>query len=69
MGNDEKIDKIVSNAQKAGALASKICGAGGGGCLITLCHQQDRDKVTKSLKEAGAEILNFKSAKCGVKIH
>lgn len=67
--SNEKIDKIVSNAQKAGALASKICGAGGGGCLITLCHPQDREKVIESLKEAGAEILNFEPAKCGVKIH
>ncbi|MBR0519091.1 hypothetical protein IJJ97_04800 [bacterium] len=66
--SNEKIDKIVSNAKKAGALASKICGAGGGGCLITLCNPQNRETVTTAIREAGAEILDFKLATSGVKI-
>ncbi len=66
--SNEKIDKIVLHAQKSGALASKICGAGGGGCLITLCNPKDRENVITSIKEAGAEILDFKLAKSGVKI-
>lgn len=66
--SNEKIDRIVANAQKAGALASKICGAGGGGCLITICKPQNRENVEIALKESGAEILNFKPAFSGVKI-
>ena len=35
----ETIDQLIFNAQEAGALGAKICGAGGGfGCLaLTLC--------------------------------
>ena len=66
--NGADMKTIVENAKKSGALASKICGAGGGGCLITLCNPKDRENVIIALKEAGAEILNFKLANCGVKI-
>ena len=31
-----RIQNLVSAGSRAGALASKICGAGGGGCMMTL---------------------------------
>ena len=30
------IDKLVEVTRKAGALGAKVCGAGGGGCVIAL---------------------------------
>ncbi len=60
------INKIIASAKKAGALASKICGAGGGGCLVTIAERQNRKKVVSALQSAGAEILDFNVSTSGV---
>lgn len=52
-----RIDNMIAEAKRAGALASKICGAGGGGCLLTLARVQERQAVQEALVAAGAEIL------------
>ena len=51
------IDRMVQSAREAGALASKICGAGGGGCLLTLARPQAREAVQEALGRSGAQIL------------
>jgi D-glycero-alpha-D-manno-heptose-7-phosphate kinase len=51
------IDRMVAAAQDAGALASKICGAGGGGCMITLAPPERVPSVRMALAGAGARIL------------
>ncbi len=51
------IDAIVAAGQRAGAAASKICGAGGGGCMITLAEPQLVPQVKVALAQAGATIL------------
>ena len=33
---NERIDAMVGQAREAGALAAKVCGAGGGGCLTRM---------------------------------
>lgn len=53
----EKIEHMISSAKNAGALASKICGAGGGGCMITVIEPGDREKVEAALRAADAQIL------------
>lgn len=65
---NEKIDTIMSEAKKQGALASKICGAGGGGCMITVCDPENKTKITQAISDAGAQILNFDISLEGVKI-
>ena len=52
-----EIEAMVAAAQEAGALASKICGAGGGGCMITLAPPSRRDAVVAALEGAGARHL------------
>jgi D-glycero-alpha-D-manno-heptose-7-phosphate kinase len=54
-----RIDAIMAGATKAGALASKICGAGGGGCMITLAHPHDRRAVEQALTDEGAQLIPF----------
>ncbi len=54
-----RVEKVIAAAREAGALASKICGAGGGGCLVTIAREGRRDSVTRALKEAGARILDW----------
>jgi D-glycero-alpha-D-manno-heptose-7-phosphate kinase len=52
-----KIEKIMGAAKGAGALSSKICGAGGGGCMITVIRPEDREKVSAAIEGARAQIL------------
>ncbi len=54
-----RIERAVAAAAEAGALASKICGAGGGGCLVTLAREGRREAVREALRQAGARVLDF----------
>ena len=63
-----RIEEVIAEAKKAGALASKLCGAGGGGCMITYVEPQDREKVIKSLEAKGAKYMEFKIAGKGLSI-
>lgn len=58
--SNEKIDKIMLAASEAGAMASKICGAGGGGCMVTVCMPEHRAAVIEAIKAAGAEVMDFR---------
>jgi D-glycero-alpha-D-manno-heptose-7-phosphate kinase len=60
------IDRMVEAAKGAGALASKICGAGGGGCMITFAGEGKRTAVEAALQAAGATVLPFHIARQGL---
>ncbi len=62
------IDGMVEAAKSAGALASKICGAGGGGCMITFVQKGRREAVEAALQGAGATVLPFRIARQGLTV-
>jgi len=62
------IDRMVEAARAAGALASKICGAGGGGCMITFVEEGKRQPVQAALAAAGARVLPFHIARQGLTV-
>lgn len=45
---------------RAGAEAMKICGAGGGGCVLVLCVPEKRQNVEKECQKAGFRVLDIK---------
>src|SRR5437899_8775638 len=51
------IDRVIENARRNGALAGKVCGAGGGGCVGLLIEPEGRERVENAIVEAGAEGL------------
>jgi D-glycero-alpha-D-manno-heptose-7-phosphate kinase len=63
-----RIDAMMHAAESAGALASKICGAGGGGCMITLAPPDRRAAVEDALVAAGGKLLPFQVESRGVTI-
>lgn len=65
---NERIDRYMEVAAGAGAAASKICGAGGGGCMISFCREGAAGDVRSALSEAGADVLDCGIARHGVKI-
>jgi D-glycero-alpha-D-manno-heptose-7-phosphate kinase len=63
-----QIDAMVAAAKGAGALASKICGAGGGGCMVTLVAEGTRDAVEEALRATAATVMPFRIARKGLTI-
>jgi len=62
------IDELIEVARKKGARAAKVCGAGGGGCVILMTHEDSRDKVSAALAEAGATVLPLQVARKGLQV-
>jgi len=63
-----RIDQLMAEAHRRGGIASKICGAGGGGCMITFVQPGSRQDVIAALATLGAEDLPFGIARSGVKV-
>ncbi len=55
-----EIDLLLERARFAGALAGKVCGAGGGGCLVCLVDPTRKAEVEASLTSGGARVLPFR---------
>ncbi|MEO7191412.1 MAG: GHMP kinase [Vicinamibacterales bacterium] len=53
------IDGLLERARAAGSLAGKVCGAGGGGCLIALVEPDRKQQVADTLAAGGATVLPF----------
>jgi D-glycero-alpha-D-manno-heptose-7-phosphate kinase len=60
------VEKIISSARRQGALAGKLCGAGGGGCLTLVIDPESRARVEKVVTEAGATLLPLRIDREGV---
>jgi D-glycero-alpha-D-manno-heptose-7-phosphate kinase len=66
--SNARIDRIMQAAKDAGALSSKICGAGGGGCMITVVEPSRRDAVESALNKAGAKVMQYRISRTGVQL-
>lgn len=54
------MDELIETALNNGAIAAKVCGAGGGGCIAFFCEEGRRSEVESALSaEPGAEVLNY----------
>lgn len=62
------IDRLIAGAAAAGARASKVCGAGGGGCLICYARPEDRAQVRGALLAAGARVLDYRVETEGLRV-
>jgi D-glycero-alpha-D-manno-heptose-7-phosphate kinase len=61
------MERLVGTALRSGALAAKVCGAGGGGCIAFLCEQGAKEPVSRALaSEEGAEVLEWNFARDGL---
>jgi D-glycero-alpha-D-manno-heptose-7-phosphate kinase len=48
----------MTRTADAGALAGKVCGAGGGGCVFFLIDPARRAEVCRAVLAAGARLLD-----------
>ncbi len=64
-----RMDDLIDIALANGAIAPKVCGAGGGGCIAFFCEEGRKNEVENALRqEADAEVLDWKVATDGLVI-
>lgn len=64
-----QMDKLIDTAYSNGAIAAKVCGAGGGGCIAFFCEDGRRAEVENALaQEEGAEVLDWKLCEDGLTV-
>jgi D-glycero-alpha-D-manno-heptose-7-phosphate kinase len=61
-------DALMTAARDAGAITSKLCGAGGGGCMITWAADGAEERVAAAMEAAGARRLSYRIAREGLRI-
>jgi D-glycero-alpha-D-manno-heptose-7-phosphate kinase len=62
------IDKLIAVAKRRGALAAKVCGAGGGGCFVLFVREGSHDAVAEAVAEHGGRVLPFRVNPEGVTV-
>ncbi|MBZ5511469.1 MAG: GHMP kinase [Acidobacteriia bacterium] len=62
------IDNLVAVAAKNGGRAAKVCGAGGGGCVVFMVREDAKQRVAEALRQAGGRVLPFRVASDGLVI-
>ena len=62
------IDRVIEGARRNGALAGKVCGAGGGGCVVLLIEPDARERVAEAIAAAGGQVLSMTIDRQGVQV-
>jgi len=60
--------RIGEAARRAGAVGSKVCGAGGGGCLFCYGPPTARAAIADALAQGGARILDYRIETEGLRV-
>ena len=63
------IERLLDLAQSAGALGGKVCGAGGGGCILVACEPSRQPGVREALEAQGGHLTDFAFRPEGVEAH
>ena len=64
-----QMDRLIDTALANGAVAAKVCGAGGGGCIAFFCEDGRRTNVENSLAvEEGVSILEWEVQPAGLTV-
>jgi len=65
-----QMDKLIDKALNNGAIAARICGAGGGGCIAFFCENGRKPDVETTLaEEKGVEVLDWKLSVDGLAVN
>jgi D-glycero-alpha-D-manno-heptose-7-phosphate kinase len=62
------IDRLVAVTRRAGAAGAKVCGAGGGGCVLFLVERGAQERVAGVIRREGATVLPVRVAPHGVRV-
>src|SRR5437868_2639052 len=62
------IDKLIAVAKRKGALAAKVCGAGGGGWFVLFIREGSHENVAEAIRENGGRVLPLQVNPDGVTV-
>jgi D-glycero-alpha-D-manno-heptose-7-phosphate kinase len=62
------IDSMIEQTRGKGTIAAKVCGAGGGGCVVFMVEPGTKPAVEETLTQMGGEILNFAVSRTGLEV-
>jgi D-glycero-alpha-D-manno-heptose-7-phosphate kinase len=63
-----EIDEIVALAVSFGARSAKVCGAGGGGCVVLSVPEGRRQEIQDKLRERRVHVIDYCIARHGVSL-
>lgn len=63
-----KIDRLIEKTRRAGTRAAKVCGAGGGGCVVFLVEPGTKPAVEAALERLGGQVIPFAVARAGLQV-
>ncbi len=63
-----KMAQIRDSAMTAGAVGGKVCGAGGGGCMVFLAGPDREGEVREAIRQAGGQALPFTFDTLGLQV-
>jgi len=62
------IDSMIEQTQKQGTVAAKVCGAGGGGCVVFMVQPGSKPAVAEALTHLGGQIIDFAFSRTGLEV-
>ncbi len=62
------IDRLIEHTRKVGTVAAKVCGAGGGGCVVFMVQPGTKPAVEEALVRMGGRIINFSISRAGLEV-
>jgi D-glycero-alpha-D-manno-heptose-7-phosphate kinase len=62
------IDRLTRTALRNGALGAKVCGAGGGGCVVFLVERGAKQQVSEAVEAAGARLIPVRVSSSGLRV-
>ena len=62
------LERLMAAAREAGALSSRVCGAGGGGCMISFAASDKALDVAGALRGVGAQPLPYTVSRTGLDV-
>ena len=62
------IDRLIDVTRRAGSTGAKVCGAGGGGCVLFLVEPDAKQRVADLIEREGAKVLPVTVAPRGVRV-
>lgn len=63
-----QIERLIKAAMKRGGVAAKVCGAGGGGCVVVMTEVGATESVSEALTKHGGQVLDFRVERKGVRV-
>ncbi len=63
-----KIDRMINQTLKRGTQAAKVCGAGGGGCVLFLTRPGTKPEVERTLSRLGGKMIPFGVSRTGLEV-